>query len=98
MDADDFVGIELDDDGTGITELLERAESSLCNKDDNKYYATRDEIYLLAAQPDLDRETRIEKDCSGNWVIEVYYSRMIFIHATSFQGFVMKEPVNLRLQ
>jgi len=88
MDVDETLNVELDDDGTAITELLERAESSLCNKDDNKYYATRDEIYLLAAQPDLDRETRIEKDCSGNWVIEVYYSRMIFIHVASCQALI----------
>lgn len=98
MDADEFVDTDLDNDGTGITELLERAEKSLRSKGDNKYYVSRDELLLLTSQPDLDKETNIEKDCGGNWVIEVYYSRMIFIHATSFQDFVMKEPVNPILQ
>ena len=97
MDADELIGAELDDDGTKIAELLERAERSLRNKGDEKFYATREEIFLLASQPDLDRKPRIEKDCGGNWVIEIYYSKMIFIHATSCQDFIgseVSEPVN----
>ncbi len=88
MNANELVETELDDDGTNIAELLERAESSLRSKGDNKYYITRDELFLIVSQEDLDREPRIEKDMSGNWVIEIYYSRMIFIHVTSFQGFI----------
>ena len=93
MDYDD-----LDDDGIGITELLERAEKSLRDNGGNKYYVTRDELFLLVSQEDFDREHRVEQDCGGNWVIEIYYSRMIFIHATSFNNFVMKDATNLRLQ
>ena len=88
MNAHEPLEAENDDDGTELADLLERAERSLRNRDDNKYYAKRDEIFLLAAQSDLDRETRIEQDCSGNWVIEVYYSKMIFIHVTSCQLFI----------
>ena len=93
MDYDDP-----DDDGTSIAELLERAEKSLRDNGGNKYYVTQDELFLLVSQEDFDREHRVEKDCGGNWVIEAYYSRMIFIHATSFNNFVMKEPVNPILQ
>lgn len=75
------------DDGTEIVELLERAEQSFFNKDDNKYYVTLEELFLLTSQPDLDREPKVGLDCGGNWVIEVYYSKMIFIHVTSFQAF-----------
>ena len=88
MNANEPVEIELDEDGTKIAELLERAEKSFRITDDNKYYATREEILLLASQPDLDREPRIEKDMGGSWLIEFYHSRMIFIHATSCQDFV----------
>ena len=88
MNANEPVEIELDEDGTKIAELLERAEKSFRITDDNKYYATREEIFLLVSQPDLDREPRIEKDMSENWIIEIYYSRMIFIHVTSCQDFV----------
>lgn len=88
MDADEFVEAELDDDGTKIAELLERAERSFRSNDDNKYYITLDELFLLTSQPDLDQKPRIEKDVSGNWVIEIYYSKMIFIHVTSYQDFV----------
>lgn len=98
MDTDGFVDVELDDDGICIAELLERAEKSFRGKGDNKYYVTRDELLLLASQSDLTRKPRIEKDVGGNWIIEIYYSRMIFIHATSFQDFVMNEPVDRLLQ
>ncbi len=79
---------ELDDDGTAIAELLERAERSFRSAGDNKYYATREEIFLLASQQDLDRPPKIEKDMGGSWIIEIYYSRMIFIHATSCLDFI----------
>lgn len=82
--------VELDDDGTVLPDILERAERSLRTRDDKKYYATLEEIFLLTAQPDLDRETRVEQDCGGNWVIEVYYSNMVFIHVTSFQVFSLE--------
>ena len=88
MNAHESIGTELDDDGTAIAELLERAERSFRSTGDNKYYATREEILLLASQPDMDRESRVEMDCGSNWVIEIYYSKMIFIHATSRQDFV----------
>ena len=84
--------VELDEDGTKITELLERAERAFRRGGDNKFYATREEIFLLASQPDLDRSSRIEKDSGGNWVIEMYYSGMIFIHATSCLAFLGKKP------
>jgi len=87
MNANDLTEVELDDNGTGIVELLERAEKSFRINNDNKYYVTLGELFLLASQPDLDRENRVELDCSGNWVIEIYYSGMIFIHVTSFQAF-----------
>ncbi len=88
MNVHEPVVAELDEDGTAIAELLERAEKSLRGRSDSKYYATREEILLLASQPDLDRESRVEKDMGGSWVIEIYYSRMIFIHATSCQDFI----------
>ena len=88
MNADETLNAEPDDDGTAITELLERAEKSFRCTGDNKYYATREEILLLASQPDLDREPRIEKDLGGSWLIEFYHSRMIFIHATSCLDFI----------
>ncbi len=91
MNADEPIGAELDDDGTKITELLERAERSFCSTGDDKFYATREEILLLASQPDLNRKPRVEKDCGGNWLIEIYYSRMIFIHATSCLAFIGSE-------
>lgn len=88
MNAHEPTGTDLDDDGTAITELLERAERSFHNRGDDKFYATREEIFLLASQQDLDRPPRIEKDCGGNWIIEIYYSRMIFTHATSCLEFI----------
>ncbi len=80
--------VEFDEDGTKIADLLERAERSFLRGDDNKYYATREEMYLLASQPDLDKAPRIEKDSGGNWVIEMYYSHMIFVHSTSCLDFL----------
>ncbi len=88
MSADELDGIEFDEEGTKISELLDRAERSLCITGDNKYYATREEIFLLASQSDVDREPMIEKDSGGSWVIEIYYSKIIFIHVTSCQDFV----------
>jgi hypothetical protein len=88
MNAHEPTETELDNDGTAIVELLERAEASLRRRDDNKYYATREEIFLLAAQQDLDRPPRIEKDMGGSWLIEFYYSGMIFIHSTSCLEFI----------
>ena len=88
MDAEEPVDIYGDDDIDQLVDLLERAEMSLRNGNDNKYYVTLDELFLLASQQDLDREPRVELDCGGHWVIEVYYSKIIFIHVTSYQGFV----------
>lgn len=88
MNADEPVEAERDDDGTAIADPLERAESSFRRTGDDKYYATREEIFLLASQPDLDRKPRIEKEMGGSWIIEIYYPKMIFIHATSCLDFI----------
>ena len=88
MKTDEPVEAEFDDDGTAIVELLERAERSRRMTSDNKFYATREEIFILMSQLDLDQKPRVELDCGGNWVIEIYYSKMIFIHITSCQAFV----------
>ena len=88
MNINEPTEVDLDEDGTGIADLLEQAERSFRRGGDNKYYATREEIFLLASQSDLDRKPRIEKDCGGSWVIEIYYANMIFIHVTSCLAFI----------
>lgn len=68
-----------------LIEIVERAENSLLDKHDDKYWATREEILLLASES--EHPAKIYKDIGGNWVIEIVYSRTTFIHATSFEDF-----------
>lgn len=94
MATEDTFGIDLDEDGTKITDLLERAERYRRVTGDDKCYVNLDELFLLASQPDLDRETRVYKSGSGDWVVEIFFSGMIFINVSPFMAFVDRNPAN----
>lgn len=95
MDADEPLETELNDDGIDVVELLERAEHSLLDKHDDKYWATEEEILSLAEA--TEQEPKVYQDVGRNWIIEIVYERIKFIHVTSCAlsfGRCVKETIN----
>ncbi len=90
MDAEGYLRFKDDDELDPLIDLVERAEKYVINRRGDKYWATLDEILLLAGEA----PSKVYQDIGGNWIIEIVYERITFIHATSFQAFTGCETVH----